>query len=53
MDTTSNLTQASGGLSYYVNGHNMKWGVIYVMQDSDTIGEAEEDALILETTIAF
>ena len=50
---TSNLTQASGGLSYYVNGHNMKWGVIYVMQDSDTIGEAEEDALILETTIAF
>ena len=53
LDTTSNLTQASGGLSYYVNGHNMKWGVIYVMQDSDTIGGAEEDALILETTIAF
>ena len=53
LDTQENLTQASGSVSYYVNGHNAKWGLLYISQDSDQLGEAEEDELVLEATIAF
>jgi len=51
-DKASNLTQASGGLNYYVNGHSLKWGLLYIMQDADD-GSQAEDQIVLEATIAF
>lgn len=51
-DKANNLTQASGGLNYYVNGHSLKWGLLYIMQDADD-GSQAEDQLVLEATIAF
>ena len=52
LDEANNFTQASGSISYYVSGHNMKWGLLYITQDADDASQAE-DEIVFETTIAF
>jgi hypothetical protein len=52
LDEANNFTQVSGGISYYVSGHNMKWGLLYITQDADDASQAE-DEIVFETTIAF
>jgi hypothetical protein len=42
----------TGAVTYYVDGHDMKWGFLYIIQDADDLSQ-DEDELALYATIAF
>ena len=52
LDAANGLTQVTGAVTYYVDGHDMKWGFLYIIQDADDLSQ-DEDELALYATIAF
>ena len=52
LDATNGLTQVTSAVTYYVSGHDMKWGFLYILQDADDLSQ-EEDEYALYATLAF